>query len=69
MTDAAKPSSSSTSTVQDPSFMSSVLGSLPGVNPEDPRIKNALQQQKPSSSPKKDEGKSSPKKEQSPERK
>jgi hypothetical protein len=26
----------------DPALMSSILGSLPGVNPDDPRIKSAL---------------------------
>ncbi len=30
----------------DPSFMNSVLGSLPGVDPNDPRIKTAIAKQK-----------------------
>ena len=30
---------------QDPSFLQSVLGSLPGVDPNDPRIQSVLQKQ------------------------
>jgi 26S proteasome regulatory subunit N10 len=52
---------SASSSAQDPKFMSSVLGSLPGVDPNDPRIKDALKDMdKKSSDPK--SPKKSPKK-------
>ncbi len=31
---------------QNPEMMSEILGNLPGVNPEDPRIKNAVKDEK-----------------------
>ena len=52
--------------------MNSMLSSLPGVNPNDPRIKNALQQQPSPSKPAdaKKEGSKSPEKgSKSPEKK